>query len=75
MFKIEEDVPLPENPQPAAKTYPWYQMKVGDSFEVPSTKRRAAYAAMYAFNKHNKHNMRFIQYTQSNGAMRIWRVR
>ncbi len=64
---IERGIPLPKNNR--WKRYPFAEMKVGDSFFVPSKKSCNA-----GFYYGKRHNMKFTV-RQENGGCRVWRVR
>jgi len=63
---IDSNVPLPTR-------YPFAQMKVGDSFLVPSDVTREAVAV--AASRYGKaHNMRFSTRKLKDGSFRCWRL-
>ena len=74
--QIEKGVPLPS--RGARKTYPWREMEVGDSFEVPfkegdttgaTTRTDALSSARSVYGASGK-----VRSQVSNGRVRFWRV-
>lgn len=64
-MKIEKNIPIPNGY--TMDYWPFRQMEVGDSFEVPAKLAGKAPAAMSYFGKRNK--MKF-----SKRGNRIWRI-
>lgn len=68
MIKIEKGIPKPNT----VRRYPWRDMKVGDSFEVPAGMNPESF-------RHNAHlagrrlNRKFST-RKFNGGYRCWRV-
>ena len=63
---IDSNVPLPTR-------YPFAEMKVGDSFLVPSDVTRQA-VAVAATRYGRKHNMKFSTRQLKDGGFRCWRL-
>ncbi len=42
MFKIEKNIPMPDPRRGRTRIYPWKEMEVGDSFQVPEVKVNSA---------------------------------
>ena len=71
MYEIRSDIPIPEQTGSGRKAiYPFRQMKIGDSFVVPSISGRAS---AYAFAARNK-DYRFASVRLEDGKYRIWRT-
>ena len=69
-FKIEKNVPLPED-RPAATKYPFGQMEVGDSFAVdPSQATRVRNAACYHARNHGAK----FSILKNGEKFRCWRI-
>jgi hypothetical protein len=71
---IETDVPLPPKGCGRGSSnkpfkYPFFAMKVGDSFVADHTRVRSA-ASIYGKN----HNQKFTTRTQEDGTTRVWRT-
>lgn len=70
-FKIDKNVPIPGRLGRHAK-YPFEQMRVGDSFEVPKSQESGMRAAASQYGK--QHNVKFATRATKNGR-RCWRVK
>lgn len=66
MIRIDKDVPIPG-------TYPFEQMKVGDSFAVPASVRRET-VSVSAKRYGDKHKAKFTVRQVAPGVFRCWRV-
>lgn len=65
-MKIEKNIPLPSK-------YPFSEMKVGDSFEVPeSTKRTTVTVAANRYGR--KHGVKFTVRLTPDRTLRCWRI-
>lgn len=65
-IKIEKNVPIPEGYKNSK--WPFGQMKVGDSFQIPAELMGKAPSAMSYFGKRNK-----MKFSQRGG--RVWRIK
>lgn len=66
--KIDKKVPLPA----LRSDWPFAEMEVGHSFEVPAEKERSARACVHAFQ--TKNGGKFTVRRQEDGNLRCWRV-
>ena len=71
-IKIDKDVPMPA---PGRRIYPFDQMEIGDSFEVPIERANSVTSSSNAFRvKHNK-KLRLVRRSNTiEGTVRFWRV-
>lgn len=71
-FKIESNIPQPKGCDMARRSYPFKEMKVGDSFLVEGLDeiKRARSAAI---NYGRYHGKKFVTRSKD-GSGRIWRV-
>ena len=74
MYAVEHDIPLPPKRSRAGK-YPFWLMKVGDSFFVPTTERIhiqriAASMSMESKRHGGKYTLRVIE-----DGVRVWRIK
>ena len=67
MIKIEKDIPFPVHRE---SEYPWYKLKVGESFEYHGNIRAAQQIAIYYTRKTDK----MFRARTLNGSVRVWRV-
>ena len=77
MYKVEKDVPIPENVSRGSKSkYPWDEMEVGDSFFVADADKRKKKSISATISQHRKLNKNFGRFvTRSiDGGLRVWRV-
>ena len=67
---IDKDVPIPEKKSKPRK-YPWADMEVGDSFEMPLSTKTASAQASYAGVRYG---MKFTCRKTGPNTTRIWRI-
>ena len=67
-FKIKSNIPIPE----ASLKFPFKDMEIGDSFEVPKKYRSNVGNAAYYYGI--RHNKKFMIKTGKDTA-RIWRIK
>jgi hypothetical protein len=70
MFTIEDDVPLPPT-QRAGTLYPWDQLQVGQSFEVPGGNLASLSSGAHKAGK--TRGKKFVARPTDAGC-RVWRV-
>lgn len=68
---IDRNVPFPRENRGRNEVYPFSQMKVGDSFVHPGS-RKAAAAAAFQFNRRNRSAFKFSYREEASGT-RVWR--
>lgn len=72
-FDIKAGVAIPKpSTGNGNRTYPFHEMEVGDSFEVPSDLRGRVSSA--AYNHSQRHDGRFSLRRCEDGTYRCWRV-
>lgn len=70
-FKIEKSIPIPvSKPRGRKPKYPFGEMKVGDSFQMPLKTGKVALNSAQAYGVRN--NMKFVS-QQVGKMLRIWR--
>jgi hypothetical protein len=72
-FKVDKGVPLPKNIGRKLTKYPWHEMKVGDSFLVP-TELALSLAANIAYRNRKFPEIKFVQ-RRVQGGYRVWRMK
>lgn len=72
-FRIEKGVPIPAHRLRADYAFPFMDMEIGDSIEVPADFARKARAAAHGFAK--REGIRLTCRSQPDGSVRIWRVK
>lgn len=70
MITIQKGIPLPKARNKHG--FPFEDMEVGDSFELPASERMAA--ARLAYNKGIELNARFSIRKISEEKIRVWRI-
>ena len=70
LYPIEDGVPLPSTKRPPSNRYPFWRMKVGQSFRAADEQKKIASAAR-SFGE--KNNMKFSVFIEGTGC-RCWRV-
>lgn len=71
MVQIEKNIPFPPPTAGRRSEYPWYELKVGDSFAYNGSVVNAQAAATYYTGKTNK----TFRARAHNGGTRVWRVK
>jgi len=69
-FRIEKGIPIPSRRN---GSYPFDQMKVGDSFVVTGEQCKSIHQALYYQN--TKSNMKFTGRKLDEGKYRVWRIK
>lgn len=69
-IKIDSDVPLPENKIRNSR-YPWAELKVGDSFEVPLRNELGFRATAYSAAKRLGIK---VSVHKDGETIRVWRI-
>lgn len=73
IFRIEKGVPIPARGLRADSAFPFMDMEIGDSIEVPADFAKKARAAAHGFAK--REGIRLTCRAQPDGSVRIWRVK
>ena len=68
--KIDKKVPMPV----LRSDWPFAEMEVGHSFEVPVEKERSVRACVHQFQTKNEGAVKFTVRRQEDGNLRCWRV-
>lgn len=75
MYKVESNIPLPQPKRLVPTTYPWREMKVGDSFAVPEEKKKALYTAMKVAKDDYKIKLASRRCIENDATVyRVWRI-
>jgi len=75
-FKIEKGVPQPtKRGSKFYNSYPFREMKVGDSFFVPKDSvNEASFRSAVAYFALRHQEYRFTVRREDNGGLRVWRI-
>ena len=72
-YKIESDVPVPENTSGRSSKYPWADMKIGDSFAFDKGSLQSLRNSAWSYTK--RHNgVRFVFRQMGTDMWRCWKV-
>lgn len=79
--RVDKRIPLPEMdgrsrvqaPKPSRSQYPFQDLGIGHSFEVPRRKAPSVSAMRTYFERRLGH--KYVARTSDTGALRVWRVR
>lgn len=73
-MNIEKDIPLP-TPRTGRARYPFREMKVGDSFSVPTEKdRQRVRATLWHYTRTGTGKGRRFATRKVNEGYRVWRI-
>lgn len=72
MVSIDKNIPMPQKGRGRPATYPWGDMKVGDSVQ---TNCKAGAAAAKSWAIRNGSRAKFAQRISENGKARVWRIK
>lgn len=72
-FEIESDIPVPATRMRKARTYPFADMEIGDSFAIPAdVPHNRVRIAGYQFGR--RHNRKYTVQRVNGERYRCWRV-